>query len=141
MLTTLPPRSGKDTVHEAMRLQQSSKQLMEQAAFNLTKWSSNSPEVMQAIPEKDGVSDSLIRLDSDLPGMHPITKALGLKWNTRTDSLVFMNGLDSLKLKSETERTSFFSSKDLRSDRSDLAFTVRSKLLLQSAVDSGCWLG
>ena len=46
--------SMKDTVREAVRLQQSSKQLMEQPAFNLTKWSSNSPEVMQAIPEKDG---------------------------------------------------------------------------------------
>ena len=50
-----------------MRLQRSSKQPREQAVFNLTKWSSNSPEVMQAIPEKDGVSDSLIRLESDLP--------------------------------------------------------------------------
>ena len=53
--------SGKDTVREAVRLRQSSKQLMEQAAFNLTKWSSNSLEVMQAIPEKDRASDSLIR--------------------------------------------------------------------------------
>ena len=67
---------------------------MEQAAFNLTKWSSNSPEVMQAIPEKDGASDSLIKLESELPGMHPVTKALGLKWNTRTVSLI-MTELDS----------------------------------------------
>ena len=66
MLTTLPQRE-RDTVREAVRLQRSSKQPREQAAFNLTKWSSNSPEVMQAIPEKDGVSDSLIRLESDLP--------------------------------------------------------------------------
>ena len=71
--------SGKDAVREAVRLQQSSKQLMEQAAFSLTKWSSNSPEVMQAIPEKDRASDSLIRLESELPGMHPVTKTLGLK--------------------------------------------------------------
>ena len=27
--------------------------------------------------------------------MHPVTKALGLKWNTRTDSIVFMIELDS----------------------------------------------
>ena len=68
---------------------------MEQAAFNLTKWSSNSPEVIQAIPEKDRVSDSLTRLESELPGMHPVTKALGLKWNKRTDNLIFMIELDS----------------------------------------------
>ncbi|XP_073231674.1 uncharacterized protein [Porites lutea] len=128
--------SGKDTVREAVRLQQSSKQLMEQAAFNLTKWSSNSPGVMQAIPEKDRASDSLIRLESELPGMHPVTKALGLKWNTRTDSLVFMIELDSLKLKSETlytKRELAFSSKDLRSDRSHLAFysKVKTKLVTQ----------
>ena len=94
--------SGKDTVREAVRLQQSSKQLMEQAAFNLTKWSSNSPDVMPAILEKDRASDSLIRFESELPGMHPVTKALGLNWNTRTDSLVFMIELDYQKLKSET---------------------------------------
>ena len=27
--------------------------------------------------------------------MHPVTKALGLKWNRRTDSIVFMIELDS----------------------------------------------
>ena len=124
-----------------MRLQRSSKQPREQAAFNLTKWSSNSPEVMQAIPEKDGVSDSLIRLESDLPGMHPFTKALGLKWNTRTDSLVFMIELDSLKLKSET----LYTKRELASLAAKIfdpiglisPFTVRSKLLLQSLWTQG----
>lgn len=49
---------------EALKLQRSSKQLMEQAAFNLTKGSSNSPEVMQAIPDR--ASGNLIKLESDL---------------------------------------------------------------------------
>ena len=62
--------SGKDEVHEALRLQRSSTELMEQAAFNLTKWSSNSPELMQAIPEKDRASESLINLESDLSGVY-----------------------------------------------------------------------
>ena len=133
--------SGKDTVRDAVRLHQSSKQLMEQAAFNLTKWSSNSPEVMQAIPEKDRASDSLIRLESELPGMHLVTKALGLKWNTRTDSLVFMIELDSLKLKSET----LYTKRELASLAAKIfdpiglisPFTVRSKLLLQSLWTQG----
>ena len=133
--------SGKDTVCEAARLQQSSKQFMGQAAFNLTKWSSNSPEVMQAIPEKDRASDSLIRLESELPEMHPVTKALGLKWNTRTDSLVFMIELDSLKLKSET----LYTKRELASLAAKIfdpiglisPFTVRSKLLLQSLWTQG----
>ena len=114
---------------------------MEQAAVNLTKWSSNSPVVMQAIPEKDRASDSLIRLESELPGMHPVTKALGLKWNTRTDSLVFMIELDSLKLKSEA----LYTKRELASLAAKIfdpiglisPFTVRSKLLLQSLWTQG----
>ena len=102
----------------------------------MTKWSSNSSEVMQAIPEKDRASDSLIILESELPGMHPIKKALGLNGNSRTDSLVFMIELDSRKLKSETLYT--------KSEQASLAekildpiglispFTIRSKLLLQN---------
>ena len=114
---------------------------MEQADVNLTKWSSNSREVMQAIPEKDRASDSLIRLESELPGMHPVTKALGLKWNMRTDSLVFMIELDSLKLKSET----LYTKRELASLAAKIfdpiglisPFTVRSKLLLQSLWTQG----
>ena len=75
---------------------------MEQAAFNLTKWSSNSPELRQAIPEKDRASEGLINSESDLPGVYPITKALGLKWETSSDSFVFMNDMNSLKSSRET---------------------------------------
>ena len=96
---------------------------------------------MQAIPEKDRAPDSLIRLESELPGMHPVTKALGLKWNTRTDSLVFMIELDSLKLKSET----LYTKRELASLAAKIfdpiglisPFTVRSKLLLQSLWTQG----
>ena len=87
---------------------------------------------MQAIPEKDRAPDSLIRLESELPGMHPVTKALSLKWNTRTDTLVFTIELDSLKLKSEK----LYTKRELASLAAKifepmgliLPFTVRSKL-------------
>ena len=83
----------------------------------------------------------MIRLEGELPGMHPVTKALGLKWNTRTDSLVFMIELDSLKLKSET----LYTKRELASLAAKifdpigliLPFTVRSKLLLQSLWTQG----
>ena len=93
--------SGKDGVHEALRLQRSSTELVEQAAFNLTKWSSNSPELMQAIPEKDRALESLVNLESDLPVVYPITKALGLKWETSSDSFIVMNDMNSLKSSSD----------------------------------------
>ena len=137
--------SGKDEVYEALKLQQRATQLLEQAAFNLTKWSSNSSEAMQAIPKRDRASDSLIKLENDLPGMYPLTKALGLKWNTRTDSLAFMIEVDSLKFKSET----FYSKRELASLAAKIfdpiglisPFTMRSKLFLQSLWPQGSWLG
>ena len=127
--------SGKDEVHEALRLQRSSTELMEQAAFNLTKWSSNSPELMQAVPEKDRASESLINLESDLPGVYSITKALGLKWETISDSFIFMNDMNSLKSSSET----LYTKREVASLAAKVfdpigliaPFTVRSKLLLQ----------
>ena len=41
----------RDEVNEARHLQKSAKDLMYQASFNLTKWSSNSPEFLEFIPE------------------------------------------------------------------------------------------
>lgn len=93
--------SGRDGVRETLKLQQSTTELMQQAGFNLTKWSSNSPELMQAIPEKDRASHGLIKLESDLREAGPVTKALGLKWNTRADSLVFTIDVNSFKSGSE----------------------------------------
>ena len=133
--------SGKDEVHEALRLQRSSTELMEQAAFNLTKWSSNSPELMQAIPEKDRASESLINLESGLSGVYPITKALGLKWKTSSDSFIFMNDTNPLKSSSET----LYTKREVASLAAKVfdpigliaPFTVRSKLLLQSLWTQG----
>ena len=42
--------SGRDNMQETLKLQQSATELMQKAASNLTKWSSNSSERMDAIP-------------------------------------------------------------------------------------------
>jgi len=52
---------------------------------------------MDAIPERERAAVSLVNLESDLAEAHPIKKALGLKWNTVTDSLVFGIGVDIVK--------------------------------------------
>ena len=44
--------SGRDNVQETLKLQQSATELMQKAAFNLTKWSSNSSELMDSLPER-----------------------------------------------------------------------------------------
>ena len=74
---------------------------MQQARFNLTKWSSCSPTLMQAITEKDSASHGLIKLEHDLREARPVTRALGLKWNTRADSLFFTIDVNSVKSGSE----------------------------------------
>ena len=133
--------SGRDRVDEALKFQQSTTELMEQASFNLTKWSSNSPNLMQAIAEKDRASDSLIKLKSDLSEVHLITKALGLNWNTRTDSLVFTVDVDFVKWRSET----LYTKREVASLAAKVfdpiglmaPFKVRSKLLLHSLWNQG----
>ena len=50
---------------------------MQKAAFNLTRWSSNSSELMDAIPERDRAADSLVNLESGLTEAHPVTNAFG----------------------------------------------------------------
>ena len=42
---------GRDGVRDTLKVQQSTSELMQQAGFNLTKWSSNLPELMQTITE------------------------------------------------------------------------------------------
>ena len=91
---------GRDGVRDTLKLQQSTSELMQQAGFNLTKWSSNLPELMQAITEKARASHGLIKLERDLREARPVTRTLGLKWNTRADSLVFTIGVNSVKSRS-----------------------------------------
>ena len=100
MMTTFA--SGRDNVQETLRLQRSATELMQKAAFNLTKGSSNSSELMDAIPERDRAAVSLVNLESGLSKAHPVTKALGLKWNTTTDNLVFGIDVDIVTVRSKT---------------------------------------
>lgn len=94
--------TGRDGEHETLKLHQITTEFMKHATFNWTKWSSNSLELVQAIPEEDRLSDNLIRRGSNLPNVRLISKALGLKQNTRRDSLVFAIDADSVKTRSET---------------------------------------
>lgn len=70
----------KDEVHETLALPQGSKEHRKLGGFNLTKWSSNSPEVMRAIPEEDRASESL---EDDSQEVNSIIGALGLHWYPR----------------------------------------------------------
>ena len=69
--------TGADDKEEAVNLQKALAELMHRAAFNLTKWSSNTEDVLSHVEEKDRASNALI----DFREMEPL-KALGICWNT-----------------------------------------------------------
>ena len=114
---------------------------MEQAAFNLMKWSSNSCVVMQAIPSKDRAAKCLVSLQSDPAGVYPATKVSGLKWQTTSNRFVFRNELNSLTSSLETlhTRRGIVSLATKVFDPIGLItlFTIRGKLLLQSLRSQG----
>lgn len=128
--------SGRDNVQETLKLQRSTTELMQKAALNLTKWSSNSSELTEAIPERERAAVSFVNLESNLAESHPITKALGLKWNTITESLVFAIDVDIVKSRSKTEYTkrkvASLAAKIFDPIGLTAPFSVRPKLILQS---------
>ncbi|KAL9970153.1 hypothetical protein ACROYT_G022481 [Oculina patagonica] len=125
--------SGRDNVQETLKLQQSATELMQKTALNLTKWSSNSSELMEAIPERDRAAGSLVSLESGLAAEHPITKALGLKWNTCTDNLVFAIDVDIVN----SRLVASLAAKICDPIGLITPFLVRSKLILQSLWTKG----
>ncbi|CAB4005139.1 Hypothetical predicted protein [Paramuricea clavata] len=76
--------TGADDKEEAVKLQKELTELMHRAAFNLTKWSSNTEDVPSHVEEKDRAPNALI----DFREREPL-KALGICWNTLTDCFEF----------------------------------------------------
>ena len=123
----------RDEVDEAIKLQKNYKELMGHAAFNLMKWSSNSPELLEAIPEYDRTPAGLINLNQSSQEGSSITKALGLKWDTMKDTLTFIIEIDQSKAETYTKRqVASCAAKLFDPIGLIIPFTVRSKILLQS---------
>ena len=73
------------TVHEASRLANQLVQLLAKGGFRLTKWISNSREVLEQIPSGER-APSIANLDlEDLP----TDRALGTQWDVEADTLSF----------------------------------------------------
>nr|CAD2183227.1 unnamed protein product [Meloidogyne enterolobii] len=86
---------GAETWPELLDKCQRAKEIFSEARMNLREFSSNSSELMRAIPEND-------RLDSKEP------KVLGMRWNTQGDTLSFL--LPKEGIKSNTSRRAVLSS-------------------------------
>lgn len=76
--------SGEPSVSLALESQSQLLQLMTQAGFDLRKWSSNSQEVLDALPPESRETQSLLSLDPDAA-----IKTLGICWSPQTDHFRF----------------------------------------------------
>ena len=76
-----------DTVEDAVRVARDVKELCKRGAFNMTKFSSNSPEFLRQVPVEDrGKSVKELDLNRDSLGSE---RALGLKWSMDSDTFLF----------------------------------------------------
>ena len=84
-----------------LKLQQSLDKMMARGGFNLSKWASNSREVLSYITEQEQAESSTLDFNASEP-----LKALGICWNTLTDCFLFSVPLSMLAVSGpETKRS------------------------------------
>jgi len=71
---------GASTKEDALQLRNDLIQVTRRAGFELRKWVSNDKELLNDIPNKDNTQLLVLNLKND------VTKILGLKWNTQSDT-------------------------------------------------------
>jgi len=82
-----------DTVDRAKHIVQQICDLLSCGGFHLTKFVSNSREVMSAIPEEDWSKEVKNR---DLQSQTlPVERALGVKWDVEADTFSFAANIDT----------------------------------------------
>lgn len=77
--------TGADTVNSTLKLQQQMSEIMMTAAFNLTKWASNSEVVKDDFDPAKRASSPFVEFDSSDP-----LKALGVSWAFNSDHFRFL---------------------------------------------------
>ncbi|XP_053389066.1 uncharacterized protein LOC128552084 [Mercenaria mercenaria] len=76
-----------DTVDHAKSVVKGLQKALSQGGFHISKWLSNSREVMQAVPASDRAKEIQdLDLDQDVL---PIDRALGVQWNVESDMFCF----------------------------------------------------
>ena len=120
--------TGADTVDSTVKLQQDMSEIMMKAAFNLTKWASNSQLVMDAIAPAKRASSSLVEFESSEP-----LKALGVSWDLTSDHFRFLAPGGIVLSPDPMTKRSLLSLASKMFDPLGLIspFTVRAKILFQ----------
>ena len=120
--------TGADTVDSTLKLQQEMSEVMMTAAFNLTKWASNSELVMDAIDPAKRVSSPFVEFNWSDP-----LKALGVSWDLNFDHFRFLAPSGIISSHDPMSKRSLLSLASKMFDPLGLIspFTVRVKILFQ----------
>ena len=82
--------TGADTVESGLSIYHAVKGLKAEGSFNLRKWHSNSPKLMEKISQFEQGNERDSPTAQTLPtGTEPESKILGVAWNTHSDELSF----------------------------------------------------
>ncbi|XP_053685940.1 uncharacterized protein LOC128735483 [Sabethes cyaneus] len=92
--------SGADTEEEAVLRVWEVKQLLAAGAFPIRKWSSNSSAVLESVLEED--REKLIKISEN--DMYEGSRALGIFWNTKSDTFTFESWPEELIQQPLTKR-------------------------------------
>lgn len=85
----------------AVSLVKDLKDVCASGGFNLTKFNSNSARVLESVASEDRAREVKFELNADV---HPVDRALGVLWDTRSDTFGFQIDVDKLKRKPVTKR-------------------------------------
>ena len=81
--------TGADTVESGLSIYHAVKGLMAEGSFNLRKWHSNSPQLMEKISQFEQGNERDSTAQTLPTGSGPESKILGVAWNTHNDELSF----------------------------------------------------
>jgi len=125
---------GDDSVEASVELQKPLDKMMERGGFNLTKWASNSEEVLRHIAIQDQAQSNTIGFSESDP-----LKALGICWNTIADSFLFNVPQSVLKMNDPETKRSLLSIASRIFDPMGLLspFTVKAKIPFQDLWQRG----
>ena len=121
---------GGDTVEDVVAKQQTLVKFFQSGGWNLVKFASNSPDVLQAIPEDSRLPSLVLDLDQNEFGE---ASSLGLKWH-RLDDVFYCKATEKLmKVDKVITKRSILSKVSRIYDVFGFlaAFTIRAKVFLQ----------
>lgn len=75
---------GADSLEDALEIQSQTLQILKSAGFHLRKWSANRTELLEAVPESDRETKTVLEFDNKIA-----VKTLGIQWLPNKDEFHF----------------------------------------------------